>query len=362
MPGPSLMNPSSIHMEVRRSWLHTLVLHLVFAAMAGCSINPPVVISEVAPAQDRIRLDEVPFYPQTEFQCGPAALAGILASSGADISPQKLESQVYLPEKAGSLQIELLAATRRADRVPYILQRDFLALIEELNAGRPVLVFQNLRTPGFPAWHYAVLVGIDPGRNTVLLNSGKQQFLEMSAGEFMRTWAWGDHWALIALRPGELPVAANPLQYYRSVAAFEAVSKDRAAAMEAWRAGAERWPDNAQPHLAMGNQEFKSGNFLDAISHFERGLQLRPEDAVLQNNLAEAIFAAGCPRLAEKRLANYLETMNSNSPWRRDIEATLDRIQTSRDQDQPACAQTEALLRSTPMPAQLTTPSSPSVK
>jgi hypothetical protein len=62
---------------------------------------------------ERVELTEVPFFPQTEYQCGPAALATVLAASGAKVTPDELVPQVYLPERKGSLQVEMLAAARR---------------------------------------------------------------------------------------------------------------------------------------------------------------------------------------------------------------------------------------------------------
>ena len=43
-------------------------------------------------------------------------MAGVLGASGVDIDPVTLTPQVFLPGRQGSLQIELLAATRRAGR------------------------------------------------------------------------------------------------------------------------------------------------------------------------------------------------------------------------------------------------------
>jgi len=37
---------------------------------------------------ERTELREVPFFPQEEFQCGPAALATVLAASGVKVTPE----------------------------------------------------------------------------------------------------------------------------------------------------------------------------------------------------------------------------------------------------------------------------------
>jgi hypothetical protein len=57
-------------------------------------------------------LTEVPFFPQKDYECGPAALATSLVYFGAPVTPDELVSQVYLPERKGSLQVEMIASAR----------------------------------------------------------------------------------------------------------------------------------------------------------------------------------------------------------------------------------------------------------
>ena len=85
--------------------------------LSGCAALWPQTaeLREALPQglPERVELKEVPFFPQTEYQCGPAALATALAAAGVKVTPEDLVSQVYLPERKGSLQIEMLAAARR---------------------------------------------------------------------------------------------------------------------------------------------------------------------------------------------------------------------------------------------------------
>ena len=103
----------------------------------------------------------MPFFPQTEYQCGPAALATVLAHAGANVDAEGLVREVYVEGLRGSLQPELLGATRRHGFIPYVLEREASALVAELAGNRPVLVLQNLGVDRVPVWHYAVVVGIE---------------------------------------------------------------------------------------------------------------------------------------------------------------------------------------------------------
>ena len=71
-----------------------------------------------ADASRAVELSRTPFFPQTRYHCGPAALATVLDGSGVDVKPDQLSASVYLPGKKGSLQIEMVAATRRYGRLP----------------------------------------------------------------------------------------------------------------------------------------------------------------------------------------------------------------------------------------------------
>ena len=77
------------------------------------------------------------------------------------VTPDELVSQTYLPGRRGSLQLELIAAARRHQRIPYVLDPDAAALFAELDAGHPVLVLQDLGVGPLHVWHYAVVIGYE---------------------------------------------------------------------------------------------------------------------------------------------------------------------------------------------------------
>src|SRR5262249_34976020 len=97
-----------------------------------------------------------PLFPQDDYQCGPPALAVVLANAGVKATPQELVPQVSLPARQGSLQVEMLAAARRNGLVSYTLAPSYEALLRELAAGTPVILLQNLGL--FEGWHYAVAI------------------------------------------------------------------------------------------------------------------------------------------------------------------------------------------------------------
>ena len=81
---------------------------------SGCGTNHTVARSALLEKSNgrAVELTETDFYPQTTDQCGPAALATVLNTTGMQVLPADLAPSLYIPGRQGSLQIELMAATR----------------------------------------------------------------------------------------------------------------------------------------------------------------------------------------------------------------------------------------------------------
>ena len=247
----------------------------------------PAGVSELPAGAAGIELVATPFYPQDEFQCGPAALATALGASGVEVDLDDLVSRVYLPGKRGSLQAEMLAATRTSHRLAYRIEGTLAALHAELGGGRPVVVLQNLGIAAIPRWHYAVVAGVDPASGVVVLRSGTDRRRVTAVKTFLRTWQRSGYWAFVALRPGELPARLEQGRYFSAVAALESAAP--AAAIPAWQAALQRWPGNPTALFGLGNARLAGGDAAAAIATYRDLLAGQPDLTVARNNLALAL-------------------------------------------------------------------------
>ncbi len=261
--------------------------------LAGCAASPSLKDGLPASAPRAIELDATPFFPQEDFQCGPAALATLLVASGVEVTPEALAPEVFIPGREGSLSLELIGAARRHGRLPYVLATTAEEMVAELDEGRPVLVLQNLGAGPLPVWHYAVLIGYDAERNVALLRSGSEQRLEMKWQRFAGTWHRGGRFAFTTLPPGVIPAHAESGRFIEAAAGLEAAGQRRAAA-EAYDAAIARWPDEALPWLGRGNLALAEGDRAAAAEHYLRAIRLAPDNAAARNNLAELLLDAGC--------------------------------------------------------------------
>lgn len=174
-----------------------LALAVLLTGCASGLLLPPQ--SERLP--ERIELVDVPFYPQEDYQCGPAALATVLVHRGVTTSPEALVPKVYLPERRGGLKLELVAAARQSGMLVYPLQPSLDALLAQVAAGNPVLVMQNLGLDWYPQWHFAVVVGYDRAKDELVLRSATTRRWVTDLRSFDRTWARAERWAVVTLPP-----------------------------------------------------------------------------------------------------------------------------------------------------------------
>jgi len=294
---------------------------LAAALLAGCAAPQVSSLIEQRPAglPEAAEIAATPFFPQEDYQCGPASLAAVLVHAGRDATPESLLAQVYLPARKGSLQAEMLAATRRHRLVAYPLAPRMEDLLRELAAGTPVVVLQNLALDWWPQWHYAVAIGYDLGRREVVLRSGVTRRLTMPLDTFEHTWARSGHWAMAALPPDRLPATASESSYLTAVAALERLAP--AAARRGYETALARWPGSVAARLGLGNASYALGDLPAAAAAYLRATLDHPEAADAWNNLAQALHELGSREqalaaarravaLGGPRLPAYRETLD----------------------------------------------------
>lgn len=311
------------------AWLAILSAAL---ALAGCApLQSDRLADEGGLPTAALNLQEMPFFPQAAYQCGPAALATVLRWTEASVDPDALVPQVFLPAREGSLQPEVTAAARRYGRVPYPLAPEMSDLFAELQAGHPVLVLQNLGLALFPQWHYAVVVGYDPGARQVILRSGETRERAHRLTTFERTWRRAEYWALVVLPPDQLPATAEPRPYLAAATALDA-ERHPEALISALSAARAAWPDEPATHLALGNAYYETGAFEQAADALRQGADHHPGHAALHHNLAVALLALD-ELEAARAAAEY--AIGLGGPWA-DRAATLrDRIEKRRQKSPP---------------------------
>lgn len=302
---------------------------LMALLLAACSNLPVADYGAALPPSlpDHRELADVPFHPQDKYQCGPAALATVLGSAGIARSPQELKTGVYLPGRQGSLQPEMLAAARRAGLLPYVLAPRPESLLQEVAAGHPVVVLQNLRFSFLPQWHYAVVVGYDLREQQIILRSGTEKRLVMTQADFDRTWSRAKRWAFVALPPDRRPATAREADFVAAAAALEGVSPQ--AARQAYGTALAAWPGNKVAGIGLGNAAYRAGDLTGAQAAYRRATLEHPDWADAWNNLAQVLHELG---RQPEALAAARQAVALGGPRRQTYESTLAEIEAGAGQ------------------------------
>ncbi|MBO9685521.1 MAG: PA2778 family cysteine peptidase [Mitsuaria chitosanitabida] len=283
----------------RRSSASSALLALTVATtllLGGCASTPPQVsaLESQWPARLPPRADlssRTPFIAQDDYECGPAALAMLLRSAGRPATIEQLKPQVFLPGRKGSLQTEMLVATRRQGLPAYVLPPRLDALLTEVAAGHPVVVFQNLSLDIAPVWHYAVAVGYDRERRTILLHSGTTERQEVELAVFERTWARGEHWAMTTMPLDQLPASLDGAQAGAALAALERLNAP--AARKGYASALTRWPGEPVLLMGAGNTAYAAKDRRAAVKAYARLTDVRPDIPDGWNNLAQVLMEQG---------------------------------------------------------------------
>lgn len=307
--------------------LGMVLLLCMIGLLSGCATQTrSLLAAPPAALPARTELSATPFFAQEDYQCGPAALAMLMQAAGQPASPDELVREVYIPARKGSLQPEMLASARRHGLLGVTLEPGLSALLQEVAAGHPVVVLQNLSLPVFPLWHYAVVIGYDLPRGEIILRSGTTERLVMAMSTFEHTWLRSEAWAMVALKPGVLPRAAREADVAEATLVMEKNLKPEQARL-AWNQALAQWPHNLTLQLGAGNAAHAAGDHRLALQIFERAAREHPQNVAVLNNTASLLADAGRLDEAEPLARRAVEL---GGPLAATARATLAEIEARR--------------------------------
>ncbi len=266
-----------------------LFIALIAQSLTGCATTPlqSKTIVERPPHVARSHIIEaVPFIEQQTAQCGPTTLAMVLDYYGQKSDLEILTSQILTQSKNGSLQTNMVGGARRQGMMAMTLN-GFNDLLKEVDAGHPVIVFENFGLSWWPQWHYAVVYGYDLDQQLVYLHSGKDRNLTLSFARFEADWRLGNYWGLVVLPTQELSASANELSHMNSAAVLESLAKPEAE--KAYSAILSRWPQSLGAHLGLANIYFSQADYKKSVQILKRARAFHPDSQTLNHNYSVAV-------------------------------------------------------------------------
>lgn len=135
----------------------------------------------------------VPFVPQREDTCGPAALAMVLRFWGRPVLHDELAAELVDRELHGAAGSRLAEVARRSGLAAVAFRGDASALRGSVERGRPVIVAWGL---GRGRFHNVVVVGFE-GDDPVVHDPARGSARRIARARFDELWAAAEYWSLL---------------------------------------------------------------------------------------------------------------------------------------------------------------------
>ena len=175
------------------------VVAVCFAlSMAGCVSADQFLTGEERPlSPNTLYVKQVPFYPQTQYQCGPASLATVLNYWGRHVTPEQIAQEIYRPGMKGTLSLDLWQYAKAQDFQASVRQGSWEFLETQVSRERPIIAFLNLGFRQVPLGHFLVVVGVDPEDKSVIAYSGVEKNQRIPFDRFKKAWEKTNYWSLL---------------------------------------------------------------------------------------------------------------------------------------------------------------------
>ena len=180
-------------------FLTTLILMGLISLRCAREGLFPLEKGDLEDREIRHYISDVPFFPQSKYQCGPASLASVLNYHGCRVTPEEIAEAIYKKQLKGTLNVDLFLFARRMGFNASAFKGSIADLKDAISKERPLIVFQDLGYPLLPVRHFSVVIGYDHAKKILVLHSGKRKNKVISYERFLRSWAKMDYWTLLIL-------------------------------------------------------------------------------------------------------------------------------------------------------------------
>lgn len=272
---------------------------------SGCAPKNPLPTGSYYPSY----AIDVPFIAPRSKLCASTSIEMVSSywHSATSFAPhltlKELDERTLIPQKGGTLQIELISAARANGLIVYPLEPTLDALFSELSRNHPVIVLVNRSFSWYPLWHYAPITGYDAKEQTILMHFADKPNEAVGIGTFAALWERSSNWGVVLLPPGELPASASPKMFLRSAYDLEKIGM-RNEAIAAYKSALIRWPEDIGILFALANAYYSSNQISSAEEIYRKILHIDFTYPLALNNLADLLCHTDRSEEALKLLDN----------------------------------------------------------
>lgn len=192
----SHQNAADRTVRVRGVFL-ALALCCVIAGQPACGAKRFAEVRESI-ARSGVYLDGVPFFRQGDSDCGPVALAGVLAYYGRPADIGALTRSLVTPALRGTLTFDLERQAGAAGLKARSRSGTVDGVVDALRQRTPVIALLDFGFGPLKQPHYVTVIGYDAEHRLFVMHDGATPNRLMTIGAFDAAWARAGRWMLIA--------------------------------------------------------------------------------------------------------------------------------------------------------------------
>lgn len=173
--------------------LGTALLILHVCLLSGCSTGAKEL--EIARPSQAVLIKDVPFFPQLDYQCGPASLAGVLNYHGDTVTPAEIAEAIYRQKIRGTVSLDMVLYARQRGFASKWYEGSTADIVRAVDSGSPLVVMIDLGFSLARAYHFMVITGYSS--QGVVANTGTTPQKLISWEKFMAQWEKTHNWTLL---------------------------------------------------------------------------------------------------------------------------------------------------------------------
>ncbi len=179
--------------------LNVHIIHLLCLLMCFITISCASV-PDISKSRSARIIKDVPFFPQEQFQCGPASLAGVLQYWGLPVLPEEIAEEVFSKSAGGTLTIDMVIYPRGKGFSVNQYRGNLNDIEEHIERGHPLIVLVDYGFWSIKQYHFMIIVGYDEGG--LIAHSGKEPQKYIQQKDFLVSWEKTENWTLLIMPEG----------------------------------------------------------------------------------------------------------------------------------------------------------------
>ena len=185
----------SLYRGLRHLPLSVAVLAFLLPfAFIGCAVSLEDASSAFPAPSGSGKVENVPFYPQLTYQCGPASLAGVLNFYGDAVTPDQIARAIFRDNIHGTVTLDMILYAREKSFSARWYSGSAYDIQCAVDGNVPLIVMVDLGFANLSKYHYMVVVGYEP--EGVIVYSGKEREKLIRWDRFLSRWKRTKSWTL----------------------------------------------------------------------------------------------------------------------------------------------------------------------